>query len=186
MRVVPPPGVLLATAPSAVVRLNVAAGASALRVGNQLVVSAVPIDLAPARAVVPLIPEIVRTAKAPASARVALAVRALARAQEAEALVSAVVDQSTEAPASVQVGLVVPALVSVQDAEALASELVDQSTEAPASARVGLVVPALASVRDAQVLANAQVALSTAVPVSAPVVLGAEALANAQAVALSA
>jgi len=73
-RVVPPPAVLPATAPSAVVRLNVPAGASALRVGNQLVVSAVPIDLAPARAVAPLITEIVRTAKAPASARVALGV----------------------------------------------------------------------------------------------------------------
>ena len=72
MRTVPAPAVLPATAPSAVVRPNEAAGASALGVGNQLVVSAVPIERAlAARAVAPLIMEIVRTAKAPASARVA-------------------------------------------------------------------------------------------------------------------
>ena len=71
MRTVPAPAVLPATAPSAVVRPNEAAGASALGVGNQLVVSAVPIERGLARAVAPLIMEIVRTAKAPASARVA-------------------------------------------------------------------------------------------------------------------
>jgi len=107
-RVVPPPAVLPATAPSAVVRLNVPAGARALRVGNQLVVSAVPIDLAPARAVAPLITEIVRTAKAPASARVAprAAKPGLARVGlAAGAPASALVDQSTGAPVSARVVL---------------------------------------------------------------------------------
>ena len=107
-RVVPPPAVLPATAPSAVVRLNVPAGASALRVGNQLVVSAVPIDLAPARAVAPLITEIVRTAKAPASARVAPRAAKPGRARvglAAGAPASALVDQSTGAPVSARVVL---------------------------------------------------------------------------------
>lgn len=48
------------------------AGASALRARTQLLVSAVPVAVPPARAVAPLIAEIVRTAKAPASARVVL------------------------------------------------------------------------------------------------------------------
>ena len=115
-RVVPPPAVLPATAPSAVVRLNVPAGASALRVGNQLVVSA----------------------------RVALAVPALASVQDAEALASAPavanaqVVLSTAALVSVRVGLAAPALASAQDAEALASVLVDQSTAAPVTALVVL------------------------------------------------
>jgi len=104
-RVVPPPAVLPATTPSAVVRLNEAAGASALRVGSQLVVSAVPIDLPPARAVAPLHLEIVRTAKAPASVRVVLAVAARANAQDAEALASVLVDQSTAAPVTALVVL---------------------------------------------------------------------------------
>ena len=128
-RVVPPPAVLPATAPSAVVRLNVPAGARALRVGNQLVVSAVPIDLAPARAVAPLNLEIVRSAKAPASVRVGPAVPALANAQVAP---------STAALVSVRVVLAVAALASAQDAEAPASALVDQSTEAPVTALVVL------------------------------------------------
>ena len=64
-RVVPLPAVLLAIAPNAVVRLARAAVPSALRVRIRLVVSAVPIVLTPAHAVVRPFAEMVPGAKAP-------------------------------------------------------------------------------------------------------------------------
>jgi hypothetical protein len=79
--------------------------------------------------VAPLILEIVRTAKALVNVRVVLPVPVLASAQDAEALVSVLVDQSTEAPVSALVAL---------DARVLANAQVALSTAALVNALVAL------------------------------------------------
>ena len=98
------------------------------------------------------------------SVRVGLAAPALASAQDAEALASVLVDQSTAAPVSARVGLAAWVLANAQ---------VVLSTAVLVSARVGLAVPALASAQDVEGLASVLVDQSTAAPVSARVVLGA-------------